>query len=93
MGTRAEREMGYSSGAPSSAHRRGDTGFGDASQPERRVGRAAQVPAGRGATGACDGVAAVRRTGTRVISDCRFGETATEYVRQSGIMWLSCTAK
>ena len=29
----------------------------------------------------------------RVISDCHFRETATEYDRKPGIKWLSCTAK
>ena len=29
----------------------------------------------------------------RVISDCHFRKTATEYDRKTGIKWLSCTAK
>ena len=29
----------------------------------------------------------------RVISDCHFRKTATEYDRKPGIKWLSCTAK
>jgi hypothetical protein len=29
----------------------------------------------------------------RVISDCHFTKTATEYDRKPGIKWLSCTAK
>ena len=29
----------------------------------------------------------------RVISDCHFRKTATEYDRKPGINWLSCTAK
>ena len=29
----------------------------------------------------------------RVISDCHFGKTATEYDRKLGIKWLSCTEK
>jgi hypothetical protein len=29
----------------------------------------------------------------RVISDCHFGKTATEYDRKTGIKWLSCTDK
>jgi hypothetical protein len=34
----------------------------------------------------CDGA-------LRVISDCRFRKKATEYVREPGIKWFSCTAK
>jgi hypothetical protein len=29
----------------------------------------------------------------RVISDCHFRKTATEYNRKTGIKWLSCTEK
>ena len=29
----------------------------------------------------------------RVISDCHFRKTATEYDRKTGIKWLSCTEK
>jgi hypothetical protein len=29
----------------------------------------------------------------RVVSDCHFRETATEYDRKTGIKWLSCTEK
>jgi hypothetical protein len=29
----------------------------------------------------------------RVISDCHFRKTATEYDRKPGIKWLSCTEK
>ena len=37
--------------------------------------------------------AGVRRGDPRVISDCHFRKTATEYDRKPGIKWLSCTAK
>jgi hypothetical protein len=29
----------------------------------------------------------------RVISDCHFRKTATEYDRKNGLKWLSCTEK
>jgi hypothetical protein len=37
--------------------------------------------------------ATVASGGARVISDCHFRKTATEYDRKPGIKWLSCTAK
>ena len=33
------------------------------------------------------------RGNTRVISDCHFRKTATEYDRKHGIKWLGCTEK
>jgi hypothetical protein len=33
------------------------------------------------------------RLGTRVISDCHFRKTGTEYESKPGMKWLSCTEK
>ena len=38
-------------------------------------------------------VVRARRVAPRVISDCHFRKTATEYDRKPGIKWLRCTAK
>jgi hypothetical protein len=44
------------------------------------------VLSGPGFGGAADGA-------VRVVSDCHFRKTATEYDRKPGMKWLSCTAK
>jgi hypothetical protein len=46
-----------------------------------------------GAVVVADACAAVADGVLRVITDCHFRKTATEFDRKPGIKWLSCTAK
>ena len=60
--------------------------------PEATV-RPDPTPAARLCTAAVPARAPASRAPTRVISDCHFRKTATEFDRKPGIKWLSGTVK